>query len=69
MTTHETELLSILCTPWEDWTQTRSVDVLESFRVPADTLFQTTLKFEHCALLRSYAASSGNFLQTFRGNL
>jgi hypothetical protein len=29
-------LLSILCTPWEDWVQPRSVDALHNFRVPAD---------------------------------
>ena len=62
-------LLSILCTPWEDWVQTRSVDVLENFRFPAGILFQTTLKFVYCFLLRYYAESSGNFLPTFRDNL
>ena len=61
-------LLSILCTPWEDWVQTRSVDVLENFRFPAGILFQTTLKFVYCFLLRYYAESSGNFLPTFREN-
>ena len=30
---------------------------------------QNTLRFENCALLSYYVASSGNFLPTFRDNL